>query len=108
MAFNFQDNFSEGTIHGTNARTTSNNSDKPDAAAEEVELKNDDDDISVLTTKTTGKIQNDVSGSRAASGSTFVVGPAANSSQPETVHGGLPDPATASLTGGGAGGPSDK
>ena len=108
MAFNFQDNFSVGTIHGTNAKTTSKDSGEPAAAAEVVEIKDDNDDVSVLTTKTTGEIQNGVSGSRAASGSTSVDGPAANSCQPETGRGGSPNPATASLTGGGAGGPSGK
>ena len=108
MAFNFQDNFSVGTIHCTTAKTTSKDSGEPAAAAEVVELKDDDNDVSVLTTKTIGEIQNDISGSQAASGSTPVDDPTANSSQPETGRGGLPDPATASLTGGGARGPSGK
>ena len=108
MAFNFQDDFSVGTIRGTNAKTTSKDLGEPATAAEVVELEDDNDDVSVLTTKTTGEIQNNVSGSRAASGSTSVDGPGANSSQPETGRGGLPDPANASLTGGGARGASGK
>ncbi len=75
-----------------------------------VEIQDNDDDVSVLLTKTGVDNQpiHAKVGSRVASGSNPVVGPTANSTQVETAHGGLPDPATAGPADGGAGGPEGK
>ncbi len=65
--------------------------------------------FSVLTMKTTSEAQNEVNvGSRIASGSKPVVGPAAGSTQSGTAHGGSTDPPIAGSAGGGAGGPDGK
>ena len=54
---------------------------------------------------TTSEAQNEVNvGSRIASGSNPVVGPAAGSTQSGTAHGGPTDPPVASSAGGGTGG----
>jgi len=52
-AFPFQDDFSVGTIHGTNAKAPSREqgADKSDV----IEIIDNDDDVSVLTTKTQDK-----------------------------------------------------
>jgi hypothetical protein len=109
MAFNFQDDFSVGTIHGTNARAVGRDTADATAKTDVVEVDNKDDDVSVLTTKTTSKAQNEVNvGSRVASGSNPVVGPAAGSTQSGTTHEGSTDPPIAGSAGGGAGGPDGK
>jgi hypothetical protein len=78
-------------------------------ATEVVEIQDDDNNVSVLTTKTTCDTQNEVNvGRRVASGSIPVVGPTANSIQHKTALGGSPGPANAGPTGGGAGGPGGK
>jgi hypothetical protein len=68
-------------------------------------IHHEEDNISVLTTKTTSKAQNEVNvGSRIASSSNPVVGPAAGSTQSGTAHRGPTDPPVAGSAGGGAGG----
>jgi hypothetical protein len=70
VAFNFQDNFSVGTIHSTNARAVGRDTADATAKTDVVEVDNKDNDVSVLTTKTTSKVQNEVNvGSWVASGS---------------------------------------
>jgi len=49
-AFPFQDDFSVGTIHGTNMKKPTK--DKTDEEVEVIAIVDDDDDVSVLTTKT--------------------------------------------------------
>jgi hypothetical protein len=82
VAFPFQDNFLVGTIHGTNIRPASN----PTAisASEIVEIQDYEDDISVLTTKTSSGLQSEVVvGNWAASGSNPVSNPTADLTHPE-------------------------
>ncbi len=93
VAFNFQDDFSVGKIHGTNARAVGRDTADATAKTDVVEVDNKDDNVSVLTTKTTSEAQNEVNvGSRIASGSNPVVGPAADSTQSRTAHEGSTDP----------------
>ncbi len=105
LAFNFQDDFSVGTIHGTNARAVGRDTVDATAKTDVVEVDNEDNNVSVLTTKTTSEAQNKVNvGSRVASGSNPVVGPTASSTQSGTAHEGSTDPPVAGSAGGGAGG----
>ncbi len=102
VAFPFIDNFSVGTINGANATA------KPSSPTvnKVVEIQNDEDNVSVLMTKTRADNQSKVVvGSRAASGSNLVVGPTTKSTQTKTASGGSPDAASAGLAGGVAGGP---
>jgi hypothetical protein len=102
VAFPFDDEFSIGTIHGANATTKPS----PPATNQVVEIQDDDDDVSILTTKTSADIQSKVVvGRQAASGSNPVVGPTAVPTQTTTASGGSPDPASAGPAGGAAGGP---
>ncbi len=110
VAFPFQDDFSVGTIHGANMKTTTP---QETAAAptttEVVEIQDDDDNISVLTSKTTSEGHSNVTvGSRVASGSNPVSGPTASSTQSGTASGGSKDPASAGPTGGDTRGPDGK
>jgi hypothetical protein len=108
-AFNFQDNFSVGTIHGTNARAVGRDTADATAKTDAVEVDDKDNNVSVLTTKTTSEAQNEVNvGSRVASGFNPVVGPAAGCTQSGTAHGGSTDPPVASSAGGDTGGPDGK
>jgi hypothetical protein len=101
VAFPFDDDFSVGTIHGANAAKQSTS-----AASEVVEIQDDKDNVSVLTTKTRAENHPEVVvGSRATSGSNPVVGPTAAPTQTETASGGSSDPASAGTAGGAAGGP---
>jgi hypothetical protein len=50
VAFPFQDDFSVGIIHGANA-----NKAVTPSAKEVVEIQDDNDDVSILTTKNAGK-----------------------------------------------------
>ena len=50
MAFPFQDDFSVGTIHGSNLAPT--NSGVQPASSETIVIGDEDDDISILTSKT--------------------------------------------------------
>jgi hypothetical protein len=87
VAFNFQDNFSVGTIHGTHARAVGRDTADATAKTDVVEVDDEDDNVSVLTTKTTSMAQNKVNvGSRVASGSNPIVGPATSSTQSGTAH----------------------
>ncbi len=73
VAFPFDDNFPVGTIHGANTAKQPT----PTARAM-VDIQDDKDDVSILTTKTGADNQPEVLvGSRAPSGSNPVVGPTA-------------------------------
>jgi hypothetical protein len=87
-AFPFQDNFSVGTIHGTNMKPPTNK-DKNEEEVEVIEIVDNDDDVSVLTTKTQDELlalllqerrkSKSAIGRRAASGTnTLVSGPTAD------------------------------
>ncbi len=100
-AFPFDDDFSVGTIHGVNA-----NKPPTTKANEVVEINNDEDNVSILTTKTRADNQPEVVvGSRAAPGSNPVVGPAAAPNDTETASRGSSDPTSSGPVGGAAGGP---
>ncbi len=78
-------------------------------ATELVEIQDEYDGVSVLTTKTASKGGPDNAvGSRVASGSSPLNGPTANPTQPMAACGGSKDPASASQAGGAAGGPDGK
>ena len=101
VACPFDGDFSVGTIHGENAAKQPTPS-----ASEVVEIQDNDDNVSVLTTKTGADTQPEVLvGSRAISGSNPTVGPAATATQTKTASGGSSDPASAGPAGGAAGGP---
>ncbi len=111
VAFNFQDNFSVGTIHGNNM--SPNNIGKKAASSTtdvlEIHDNDDDDDVSIITTKTNNDATNEASvGSRVASGSNPNVGPSKGPTQPETAHGGSQDSATTGSADGVPGGPGGK
>ncbi len=104
VAFPFDDDFSIGTIHGANATKQSTS-----AASEVVEIQDDEDNVSALTTKTRAENHLEVVvGSRATSGSNPVVGPTAAPTQTKTASGGSLDPASAGTAGRAAGGPVGK
>jgi hypothetical protein len=74
VAFPFQDDFLVGSIHKENAKAATPSTKKV------IEVKDNEDSISILTTKTTSRVQLEVVvGSRVASGSNPVSGPTANS-----------------------------
>ena len=86
-AFPFQDDFSVGMIHGTNMKALSKEQGAEEA--EVIEIVNDDNDVSVLTTKTQDKLlalllqerqkRKSAIGRRAASGTDpLVSGPTSN------------------------------
>ncbi len=104
MAFPFQDKFSVGTIHGANVnKAVTPNVNKV------VEIQDNNDDVSILTTKSARETQLEVAvGCRVASGSNPISGPTANSIQPGTASGGSEDPASVGPAGGAAGGPNGK
>jgi hypothetical protein len=86
VAFPFQDDFSVGMIHGANAKAVTPNVKKV------VEIQDDEDNVSVLRTKTAEENQYKVVvGSRVASGSNPVSGPTANSTPPGAASGGSED-----------------
>jgi hypothetical protein len=104
VAFPFNHDFSVGTIHGVNAT-------KPPTteANELVEINDNKDNVSILTTKT--RVDNQpkvVVGSRAAPGSNLLIGPAAAPKDTETASEGSSDPASSGPVGGAAGGPVGK
>jgi hypothetical protein len=104
VAFLFDDHFSVGTIHGANAAKQPT----PTAGAV-VEIQDNKDNVSVLTTKTGADNQPEVVvGSRAPSGSNPVIGPTAAATQTKTVSEGSSDPASAGPAGGAIGGPVGK
>jgi hypothetical protein len=105
VAFPFKDDFSVGTIQGANATA------KPSSPTvnKVVEIQDDEDNVSILMTKTRADNQSKVKvGSRAASGSNPVVGPTPKFTQTKTASGGSPDPASAGPAGGAARGPGGK
>ncbi len=105
VAFPFGDDFSVGTIHSANAKTKVT----PPAMNEVVEIQDNNDDVSVLTTRTAANNQSEVTvGSRVASGSNPTIGSTAEPTQTKTASGGSPDPASAGPAGGNAGGPNGK
>ena len=90
------DNFSVKTIHGANAAKQ-----PTPTAVTVVDIQDDEDDVSILTTKTGADNQPEVVvGSRAPSGSNPVFGPTAAATQTETASGGSSDPASAGPAGG--------
>ena len=104
VAFPFDDDLSVGTIHGANATKQPT----PNAGAV-VEIQDDKDDVSVLTTKTGADIQPEVVvGCQAPPGSNPVVGPTAAATQTKTTSGGSSDPTSAGPAGGALGGPVGK
>jgi hypothetical protein len=108
-AFPFQDDFSMGTIHGGNATAVNKDTVGVAAASEVVEIQDDDDDVSVLTSRTTGDGGHDnATRNWVASGSSPHNGPTANSTLPPTTRGGSNEPTLASCVGGAAGGPDGK
>ncbi len=103
VAFPFQDKFSVGTIHGASAKATIPNT------PEVVEVKDNVEGTSNLTTKTSRGEQSEVVvGSRAASGSNPVSNLTANSIPPGAASGRLDDPSSAGLAGRVEGGPIGK
>jgi hypothetical protein len=89
VAFPFQDDSSVGTIHGINAKATT------PSTLKIVEIQDNEDGISILTTKTSSGVQSEVVvGSRVASGSNPISGPTADSTPPGAASGGLDDPAS--------------
>jgi hypothetical protein len=103
VTFPFQDDFLVGSIHKGNAKAAT------PSTKEVVEIKDNEDDISILTTKTTSGAQLEVVvGSRVASGSNPVSGPTANSTQPGTTSVGLEDPASNGPASRAVGGPIGK
>jgi hypothetical protein len=97
-------NFLMGTIHGTNAnKVATPNVNKA------VEIQDGNDDVSVLTAKTTGDTQSEVVvGSQIASSSNPISGPTANSTQPGATSRELEDPSSIGQASGIVGGPNDK
>jgi hypothetical protein len=73
VAFPFQDDFSIGTIHGTNTKTTTPSS------LDIIEIQDDKDDISILTTKT-AIVQSEV-----VAGSRFAPTPTPSAARPPTL-----------------------
>ncbi len=92
-----------------NAKTANQYAVAAPAAAEVVEIQDDNNNVSMLTLKTASKGCTDVAvGSRVASGSNPDCGPTANSTQSGTASGGLKDPASAGPAGGAARRPDGK
>jgi hypothetical protein len=90
VAFPFQDNFSVGTIHGANAKVVTSNTNKV------VEIQDNEDNVSVLTTKTASETQSEVVvESWVASCCNPNSGPTANSTPPGAASGGWEDPTSA-------------
>jgi hypothetical protein len=103
-AFPFDDDFYVGTIHGANAAKQPT----PNAGAV-VEIQDNEDNVSVLTTKTGADIQPEVVvGCQAPPGSNPVVGPTAAATQTKTASEGSSDPTSAGPAGGAIGGPVGK
>jgi hypothetical protein len=98
VAFPFQDDFSVGTIHGANVKTTIQETAAAPTVTDVVEIQDGNDDISMLTSKTTCEGHSNATlGSQVASGSNLVSGPTAAPTESGTANGAVP-------TGGGAGG----
>ncbi len=109
MTFLFQDDFYVGTIHGAKVTTPTQNMAEPTTMAEVLEIDDVDDNVSVLTTKTTSeKNTNSAVGRRVASGSNPTNGSTANPTQSRTVSGESADPTSADPESGAAGEPGGK
>ncbi len=107
--FPFQDDFSVRTIHGAKATTPFQDTAATTATAEIVEIKDIDDNVSILTAKTASETHTDIAvGCQVASGSNPTSGPAANPTQPRTANEGPIDPAGTGPGSGAAGGPDGK
>jgi len=104
VAFPFGDDFSIGTIHRANTAKQPT----PNAGAV-VEIQDNEDDVSILMTKTGADIQPEVVvGCQAPPGSNPIVGPTAAATQTKTASGGSSDPTSAGPAGGAIGGPVGK
>ncbi len=109
VVFPFQDDFSVGTIHRANQKTSTPGATAAQTAAEFVEIQDKEDNVSVLTAKTTSKVLTNVAvGSWFASGSNPVSNPTSVSTQPVAASGGLEDPASYGPAGRAVGGPRGK
>ena len=96
-------------LEPSTGQTPPNNQPPQPTAGAVVEIQDDEDNVSVLTTKTGADNQPEVVvGSRAPSGSNPVVGPTAAATQTKTVSGGSSDPASAGPAGGAVRGPVGK
>ncbi len=103
MVLPFQDDSLVGTLHGANDKAVTPNMN------EVVEIQDNEDEVSILTTKTAGNMQSEVIvGSRVASGSNPVSGPTANSTPPGAASGGSEDPTSAGPAGRANGGLTSK
>jgi hypothetical protein len=90
VAFPFQDNFSVGRIHGATTKASIPNT------ANVVEIQDNEEDISVLTTKTASGVQSDVAvGSRVATNSNPISGLTAKSTPSGGTRDGLDNPSNA-------------
>jgi hypothetical protein len=108
-AFPFQDNFSVGIIHGAKEKTPTQDTAAALATAEIVEIKDNDNNVSVLTSKTTSEEQTDIAvGCQVATGSNPVSGPTADFTQSKTASRGSKDPTIAGPASGASGGPDGK
>jgi hypothetical protein len=104
VVFLFDDDFSIGTIHRANAAKQPT----PTAGAV-VDIQDNEDNVSVLMTKTGADNQPEVVvGSRASSGSNPTVGPTAAATPTKTISRGSSDPASAGPAGGAVRGPVGK
>ncbi len=56
VAFPFQDNFSFGTIHGTNAKATTLSAAVAPSATKVVEIQDNGNNVSILSAKTASKL----------------------------------------------------
>ena len=102
VAFPFQDDFLVGTIHGANVKMTIQETAAAPTATDVVEIQDGNDEVSVLTSKTTCEgYSNATLGSWVASGSNLVSGLTATPTESGTANGAVP-------TGGGARGPDGK
>jgi hypothetical protein len=97
-------------LEPSTGQTPPNNQPPQPTAGAVVEIQDDEDNVSVLTTKTGADNQPEVVvGSQAPSGSNPFVGPTtAAATQTKTVSGGSSDPASAGPAGGAVGGPVGK
>jgi hypothetical protein len=101
--------FLHQAIHHGQSRFGTRHGERPAGAEVVLEINDDEDDVSVLTTKTRADNQPEaVVGRRAAPGSNLVVGPAAAPNDTETASGGSSDPTSAGPAGGAVGGPVGK
>jgi hypothetical protein len=109
VAFPFQDGFFVGTIHGASKKAGAPSEAAAPSATEIMETQDNEDNVSILSTKTSSETQSDIIiGSRVASGSKPISGPTANSTQTGAASEGSEDPASDGPDGRAIGGPIDK